>query len=62
MTTGLSPSERIEGLTSCAHKFNQHLLETPGVVLSAELRWAVAVVARDALTKCKGWYVLSQLP
>lgn len=56
---GLSPEQRLENLQAFARKFNRYLIETPGMVLSGPLRWAVAVCARDALF-CKGCATLGQ--
>jgi hypothetical protein len=50
----LTPSQRVDDLKAAAHQFSKCLIETPGVVLTAELRWAVAVCARDALVDCPG--------
>lgn len=48
----LTPEERVANLQECAENFNTHLKETPGVVLTGPLRWAVVVCARDALLNC----------
>lgn len=53
VTKAISAEDRIKNLDAFAHKFNKHLIETPGVVLDGKLRWAVAVCARDALLRCQ---------
>lgn len=51
---GLSAAARSRDLNSLAREFNTHLRETPGNVLTGDLRCAVAQSARDALRDCGG--------
>lgn len=51
---GLTSSQRLLAFTEFAAAYNVYLKGIGGVVLSAELRLAIAHCARDALLKCAG--------
>lgn len=58
--SGLTAAQRLDDLKASAHKFGQHLVRTPPIVLTPELRTAVAAYAREALVKSKGGSGLPQ--
>lgn len=58
----ISAAVRTKDLEQLAHEFNRHLLETPGNVLTGNLRCGVAQCARDALLDCAACQSFTSTP
>jgi hypothetical protein len=58
----ISAADRIKVLEASAQAFSDHIVDTPGVVLTASQRWGVAVCARQAYSAdCKGCVQISTI-
>ena len=52
-STSVSPQQRAERIYTSTRILHEHLLESPPIVLPADLRWAIAEETRHCWRRCK---------